>query len=133
MATETMPTGRGFLQVRVSTAGDALPVKNATVTITEQGKDGAAGKVLYSTLTDRSGLTPLFSLPAPPASVGEQPGLGVPYTEYRVEVSADRFISQIFEGVPVFSGVTTVQPATLTPAGTTQPAPERFPPYSSTL
>lgn len=133
MATDTAPTGRGFLQVRVSTAGDALPVENATVTITEQGKDGAAGKLLYSTPTDRNGLTPIFSLPAPPASVGEQPGRGVPYTEYRVEVSAERFISQIFEGVPVFGGVTTVQPAMLTPVGVTQPAPERFPPYSSTL
>ncbi len=133
MATETEPTGRGFLQVRVSTAGEALPVENAIVTIAEQGRDGMAGQLLYRTPTDRSGLTPVFSLPAPPASTGERPGGAVPYAEYRVEVNAERFISQIFEGVPIFGGVTTVQPAMLMPAGTNRPAPERFPPYSSTL
>lgn len=134
MANDTAPAGRGFLQVRVSTARDALPVSDASAVVTYRTAEGAE-QALYSALTDRSGLTPVFSLPAPDPALSEKPGLGTPYLEYRVRVSAPRFLTQIFEGVPVFGGVTTVQPAALEPApdNVPNPAPQIFPPYSSTL
>ena len=136
MANDTAPTGRGFLQVRVSTARDALPVQDASVVVSYRTPDGEGeGQALYSAITDRSGLTPVLSLPAPDPALADKPGLGTPYLEYRVRVSAPRFLTQIFEGVPVFGGVTTVQPAALEPSpdNVPNPDPQIFPPYSSTL
>ena len=136
MANDTVPAGRGFLQVRVSTARDALPVADASVVVTYRPREGEGeGQALYSAITDRSGLTPVFSLPAPDPALSEKPGLGTPFQEYRVRVAAPRFLTQIFEGAPVFGGVTTVQPAALEPAPDNEPnpAPQVFPPYSSTL
>lgn len=135
MANNTAPAGRGFLQVRVSTARDALPIGDALVTITARSDSASEGHALYSVMTDRSGLTAVFSLPAPPAETSERPGNSTPFAEYRIRVSAPRFLTQIFEGVPVFSGVTTVQPAALEPApdDVANPAPQIFPPYSSSL
>lgn len=136
MANEYLPQARGFLQVRVTTASDALPIADASVVVSARkaGEEGE-GQSLYSAITDRSGLTPVFSLAAPPASTGERPGQGTPFTEYRVRVSAPRFLTQIYEGVPVFGGVTTVQPAALDPSpdNVPNPPPQVFPPYSNTL
>lgn len=123
----------GFLQVRVSTANDALPVENASVVIAVPSGRENEGYVLYSVLTDQSGLTPVFSLPAPPKEESERPGGRTPYAEYQVRVNAPRFLPQIYEGVPVFSGITTVQPASLEPApdNVANPEPQIFPPHSS--
>ncbi len=128
-------TGEGRLQIRATTASEALPVSDAAVVITDRRRDGELGTLLYSARTDRSGLTPEFTLAAPPASEGETPG-GVPFQEYEVYVSADRFRPIHFLGVPVFDGVTTVQPAALTPdlGGGTGPASTvEVPAYTSQL
>ena len=127
---ESMSEGR--LQIRATTASEALPVADATVIVTTQGEPST---LLYSARTDQSGLTPEFVLPAPPASEGDAPG-GVPFTEYEVYVHQERFRPIHFLGVPVFDGVTTVQPAALQPLSQGQGLPtgiQTVPAYTTQL
>ncbi len=117
----------GYLRVFVRTAGGSLPVKNAAVTVWE-GDERIA--VLY---TDRSGLTPLLPLAAPPLSESQAVG-GKGYADYRVEVAREGFYRQVTQNVPIFPGVTALQPInlvglaemdsdTLVPNGSTQTVP----------
>jgi hypothetical protein len=39
----------------------------------------------------------------------------VPYATYQIDVVADGFYRQYFTGVPVYDGVTSIQPAALIP------------------
>ena len=56
----------GTLIVAVSTAGGALPVEGALVTV--RGSKPENSGVLSVVTTDRSGRTPRITLPAPPAA-----------------------------------------------------------------
>lgn len=128
-------TGQGRLQVRASTASQALPVPGASVIVTDQEREGSLRTLLYSAKTDESGLTPEFILSSPPASESDSPG-GIPFSEYEVFVSAEHFRPIRFLGVPVFDGVTTVQPAALTPISLDRPAAldvQEVPAYTSQL
>ncbi|MCB6366475.1 carboxypeptidase regulatory-like domain-containing protein [Intestinibacillus massiliensis] len=135
MPTTQLSGGDGYLQVRVNTATGALPIAGASVIIYERAEDGSTGEMLYNAVTDESGLTAKFALPAPPASLSDQPGAPYPYREYQVRVQKPRFYPVRFEGVPIFEKISTEQPVALTPVpdGVTNPEPQVFPPYSSTL
>lgn len=106
-------TAAGTLIVSVYTAGGALPVPDAQVTIrfSEQESSG----VLSVAYTDQSGNTPRIPLPAPPAATSEAPGGIVPYAKYTIEVDKEGFYPRSFSEVPVFAGITSVQPVNLIP------------------
>lgn len=135
MPTTQAADGHGYLQVRANTATGALPMAGASVVIYQRDANGGAGNALYNVITDQSGLTPKLSLPAPPASLSNQPGGALPYSEYQVRVQKPGFYPVRFEGVPIFENVLTEQPISLLPVpdGVLNPAPQVFPPYSSTL
>ncbi|MBE6568277.1 MAG: hypothetical protein E7657_06435 [Ruminococcaceae bacterium] len=96
----------GFLQVLVRTAGESLPVREATVLVEGEG-------VTERLSTDRSGRTKQISLPAPPASNSLKAGSDAPFALYRVTVEKEGFYKQTTENVPVFAGVVSLQPITL--------------------
>ena len=52
---------------------------------------------------------------APARSNSTSPGNGIPYATYNIDVEADGFYSQYFSNVPVYDGITSIQPATLAP------------------
>lgn len=106
-------TSTGTLVVSVFTAGGALPVEDALVIIrgSEQGGSGIL-TVLY---TDQSGNTPRITLPTPPASESESPGVPKPYATYNIEVDKENFYPRSFINVPVFAGTTSIQPVNLIP------------------
>lgn len=97
----------GYLRIFVSTAGGALPVENARVTI--RGADGREA-VLF---TDESGLTESIALAAPPAATSQSAGGVDPFSSYRVTVDKDGFYSHVTGWVPIFSGVSARQPVNL--------------------
>jgi hypothetical protein len=110
-------SGTGYLLVRVSTASGAIPVSGATVVVRsgvsdETNDKGAVVQILRS---DRDGNTPRIALPAPPRENSTQPGSMVPYASYQIDVVADGFYRQYFTGVPIYDGVTSIQPAALIP------------------
>lgn len=126
-----METGKGLLQVIVTTANGAFPVANAQVVLSAKPER----VLLHSARTDESGKTDVFTLAAPPAALSEIPQGGIPYAEYRLEIRADGFYPVIYEGVPIFEGIKTDQPVSLVPirSGDPAPAPQIFPPYSTLL
>ena len=104
----------GYLTVRVSTAGGAIPLKNAAVNI--RGGDINDSDVIFSLSTNSDGLTPPVSLPTPPRSTSEYPQSAAPaYALYNIDVFAKGYSPAFFHNVPVFSGITSVQPAILLP------------------
>lgn len=106
-------TSTGTLIVSVYTAGGALPIEGALVTIRGANQNGSGViSVLY---TDQSGNTPRISLPAPPASSSESPGSATPFATYNVEVDKENFYPRSFINVPIFAGTTSIQPANLIP------------------
>ena len=109
-------TEKGYLKIIVTEAGGTIPIKGALVVITEYGDDdGESGNVLYSLTTDESGYTPTVALDAPVKSESMMPGAYQPYALYNINVVFDRYYPVESVGVPVFAGVTSIQPINLLP------------------
>ena len=107
-------TETGFLTVRVSTAGGAVPLEGAAVNI--RGGDVEDSSVIYALSTNSDGLTPTVPLDTPPRSASEAPQYTVPpYAVYNVDVFAAGYAPAFFHNVPIFSGINSVQPAVLLP------------------
>ena len=101
----------GYIIVKVSTARGAIPLAGASVTISDK-----SGGVLYSLLTDRSGLTEKAALPAPAKELSLSPGgSSPPYASYLINVYKEGFFRNEFINAPVFADTTTVQNALLIP------------------
>ena len=109
-----MQTANGHLIVKVSTASGAIPIENASVIVRGVGEENKS--VLISLLTDRNGLTPRISLPAPERELSEAPNpSSKPYSSYNIDVYKDGYYPQHYSGVPIFEGVTAVQNARIIP------------------
>ena len=107
-------TDVGYLTVRVSTAGGAIPLENASVNI--RGGDVDDSTVISALSTNSDGLTPTVSLSAPPRSASESPNSDVPpYAVYNIDVFANGYAPAFFHNVPIFSGINSIQPAVLLP------------------
>ena len=115
MSTTPQARSTGTLTVVVQTAGGALPVAGAQVTVF--AADGTRSIVV----TDESGRSPTLILAAPPVADSLAPGGRQPYAVYTVTVSRDGFYSTENRQVPLFAGVNSVQPVELLP----------IPPYES--
>ena len=105
----------GYLTVRVSTAGGAIPLANASVNIRGGNVDDSS--IIYSLLTNSDGLTKTVALDAPPRSASQAPqNQTPPYSVYNVDVYAKGYTPAFFNNVPIFSGINSVQPAILVPS-----------------
>ena len=101
----------GYIVVTVKTAGGALPVENAVVTV----KD-AAENILAVYFTDRSGRTPRLKVLAPPRANSESPdAASPPFYSYNIDTDREGFVSVRNVNVPVYPGITSVQSVELIP------------------
>ena len=105
----------GTLVFQVSGEGGAFPIEGAEIRLTKPLGDGLTLSV--SLTTDESGKTLPLSLPAPAKSLSQSPnnGGGVVFASYEAEVSAPNHVPAKIIGLPVFDGVTTLQPVQLSP------------------
>ena len=75
----------GYITVNVRTAGGALPVENAVVTVKDSG-----GAILAVFFTDRDGKTPRLKVLAPPRANSESRSLPqkqqVLYSTYKAQL-----------------------------------------------
>lgn len=101
-----MAENAGLLQVFVRTADGSLPVPDARVRIFGSGVD-------RTERTDRSGKTPWISLPAPAAGLSLSAENRAPFALYSVSVEKEGFYAQNTEKVPIFDGVSSLQPVLL--------------------
>ncbi|MBQ7907524.1 MAG: hypothetical protein IJ309_06070 [Clostridia bacterium] len=112
----------GFLTVAVKTANGALPIENASVAIyghSELDENDIPNQnpsdVIYSLRTDRNGLTEKVALKTKPKELSEVPGNEFPYLGYNIFISADGYYDSAYVNVPIFQGVTSIQPVNLIP------------------
>jgi hypothetical protein len=116
----------GFLLVKVSTANGAIPIENASIII--QGKDENNQEILISLLTDRDGLSPKITLPAPPSDLSQAPSPDKkPYSIYNIDIFKEGYYPQHYNGVPIFQNVTAVQNAHIIPFA----EPDSLNPYTN--
>ena len=108
----TDPNGR--LTVMVTAVSSLYPVENAKVTVFTG--DYSTPNIIGTALTDQSGKTKTFSLPAPSRGLSMEPGTGAqPYTLYNVLIEADGYADNLHINLPIFRGVTSLQRSNLTP------------------
>ncbi|MGN0451257.1 MAG: hypothetical protein ACI4FN_03960 [Acutalibacteraceae bacterium] len=108
----TDPNGR--LIVMVTAFSRLYPVENAKVTVFTG--DYTAPNVTDTALTDQSGKTKAFSLPAPSRELSMEPDAGAqPYSLYNVLIEADGYADNLHINLPIFRGVTSLQRSNLTP------------------
>lgn len=134
---DTRPmTGQGRLVFQITTAGGAIPLEGAEVTLRQsRGPTDAGGDVLSVLYSGRDGKTEVLPLPAPARGYSLEPardGAPVPYALYNADVRMDGFYKQSYIRIPVFDGITSIQRASLIPLpengfeGGTRPDGERF-------
>ena len=98
--------GNGFLYIRATAFGGALPVVGAKVKIFDMD-----GNLLYELMTNECGLTKEVSLSAPPAETQFDPNYeGHPYSRYIVDIIADGYQETIVKGVQIFDKMPSVLP-----------------------
>ncbi len=113
-------TGEGRLLFQVSTAGGAIPLPDAEVTVRRLRSltTGEGGEVIAVLYTDGDGKTEAIRLPAPAKSLSQNPirdGGAAPYALYDADVHMDGFYNLLYSRIPVFDGITSIQHATLVP------------------
>ncbi|MDO4379506.1 MAG: hypothetical protein Q4D20_01400 [Clostridia bacterium] len=104
----------GSLKVQVFMANRAYPVSSSHVVIT--GADNK--KVYFDGYTNTNGVVGSILLPAPKKSFSQSPQEKPPYSKYDITVSHPYFQKRKYLGVPVFSGVESIQNIQLLPLGT---------------
>ena len=117
---DTRPmTGQGKLVFQITTAGGAIPLEGAEVTLRQsRGPTDAGGDVLSVLYSGRDGKTEALTLPAPARGYSLEPardGAPVPYALYNADVRMDGFYKQSYIRIPVFDGITSIQRASLIP------------------
>ena len=103
----------GYLIVNVSTARGAIPLAGAAVTVM---LDEPENSTVFTVLTtDTAGKTDRIELPAPDRSLSESPGNAKPYATYTLQIDKEGYYSVTNAGVPVFAGITSIQPVEMLP------------------
>lgn len=112
-------TGRGILVFQITTAGGAIPLEGAEITLRQsRGPTEAGGDVLSVLYSGRDGKTDPIPLPAPARSYSLEPardGAPIPYALYNADVKLEGFYKQSYIRIPVFDGITSIQRASLIP------------------
>ena len=93
-------TGYGYMIVRVTTARGAIPLKGATVTISNNDPEFEKGRgdIIAVFTTNSSGLTERFALPAPPRELSMSPDNGKSYESYNLGVAKEGYYTHHRQG-----------------------------------
>lgn len=103
----------GTLIFQVTGGQGAFPVAGATVVLTKPLNDRQS--LSFTITTDESGKTAPLSLPAPDKELSQRPGNGTVFATYQATVSAPNYVTTEIRDLPVFDGITTIQPVSLSP------------------
>ncbi len=116
----TPPTtneGQGYLIVHVTTARGAIPLEGAQIVIRNYLDPPAEdrGDAVATLVSGRDGNTVRLPLSAPPRISSTKPNNGPPFASYVAEVRLEGYYDRIYSGIPIFDGITAIQPADLIP------------------
>ncbi len=108
--------GKGFLKI-LATTGGVLPLEGVTVKISKQDENGE--KLYHTGITDISGQTISYEVPAPLSDFSQQPISSdnpiLPYSKYTITASMPKYYTVIFKDVPVFDSITSLQTVPMVP------------------
>ncbi len=111
---ESLGSGKGYILVNVRSGDEANPIEGATVMVT--AIVGGNRLILAEGLTNSSGTTEKFSVPAPDIEHSQSPGaVKRPYNLYDVSVTIKGYFNARSVDVPVFDGITSVQNFSMIP------------------
>lgn len=113
-------TGQGKLVFQITTAGGAIPLEGAEITLrnSRSASDGNGGEVIAVLYSGGDGKSEMLTLPAPARMLSLEPakdGAPVPYALYNADVKLRGFYDQSYIRIPVFDGITSIQRASLIP------------------
>jgi len=101
--------GLGYLVVQVTTAGSAIPLEGALVSISK------GGRVMLELRTANDGRTERVALSAPLRAEAQRPGGAPAFSNYEIRVSVAGYEDNEYQNVPIFDGVTSYQQAVMIP------------------
>lgn len=111
---EANNTGGGSLEFRVFAANQALPIEGADIIVTTR-IDGE-NHPMFKTVTNSSGETGLFTLPAPSKELSQTASNKIqPFSLYDAVVNKDGYTNVIIRGIPIFDGVQSIQRVAMLP------------------
>lgn len=105
----------GYLTVRTYASSAQLPVVGATVSVTEQGSNGA--KLIATRITDRSGRTTPIMISTPNRSESLTPGQTTPFTKVNITIEKVGYERVLIENAQLFAGITSELNVELLPLG----------------
>ena len=106
-------TKKGKLRVQAYASQQVFPIQNAKVTVE---KDFQNGKYLFDeSYTDIDGVVQNIVLPAKDKRLSLTASGEIPYTIYTVTVSHPQFETLVFDRVPIFDSIESMQPAAMVP------------------
>lgn len=107
----------GNLQVNVTSILGLLPVRGATVTISNSD---TPEDIIEQITTDESGQTPEISLPAPDLAYSMEPSEPRPYTDYNIEITAPGFEPVRIVGSEILPDENSIQNVSMIPLATAE-------------
>ena len=113
----------GYLRFSVGTADNTIPLEEANVYVYTDPGNGDDGRLLYTLTTDEDGITETVTLPTPPLSESFSPDYPKPYSTYNIFASKEGYYPTEGRTVPLFPGITSIQPVNLVPVSLMQGAP----------
>lgn len=121
----------GTLIVQTQSAAEAIPVEGATV-IVRLARENGESDLFRVLVTDESGLTVPIRIETPAPAESLAPGGKKPYAEISTEVSAGGYYSVVNTGIPIYPGITSIQPVRMIPVPTREDGTP-FPPGTTLI
>ena len=115
-------TGIIGVELNIQAIEKGVPSLVAALADTPQASLDAAHAILTTDLkvkeiavTDQNGKTRSIPLPAANPELSQKPGIEHPYITYNIQITADGYIPVRDFNVPLFGGITAIQPVELIP------------------
>ena len=106
-------SGNGTLKVQAFSGREAFPIVSARVVVTKDFDTGI--QTFADELTDTSGIVEGIRLIAPQKGSATENNEVLPYSTYTIRVTHPYFVTTVYTNVPMFDGVTSIQPANMLP------------------
>ena len=103
----------GYLSVRTFTSSAELPIKGASVIVTQKSSNGS--KLIASRITDRSGNIAPIAISTPDRTESQQAGTPTPFAKVDITVDYPNYERILVEDAQIFAGVITQQNFKLIP------------------
>ena len=108
------PKNYGRLVVSTTAASLAIPIRDAFVSI-RIPSEGSGSEITHILMTGADGLTDAIEIETPSPAESLAPGGKKPFTEVDIEVSADGYYRVVSRRVPIYPGITSIQPVRMIP------------------